>query len=217
MALKAHKDFPNFYEAHHPVISYKLALLRNPDTNRKLFKELTEEIAILLAYEATFDLPTVKREITTPLETFEGVDLKDNQFVIAPILRAGLGMADGLLRLLPMANVGFIGFFRNEATLEAEGYYFKIPPHSEDAYVFVCDPMLATGNTAVAAVSQLKNRGISKIKFFCMVAAPEGVKKMLNKHPDIQIYSASLDRQLNEHGFILPGLGDAGDRLWAVK
>ncbi|MFH1334170.1 MAG: uracil phosphoribosyltransferase [Pseudomonadota bacterium] len=217
MQLEPHSNFKNFFLIQHPIISYKLALLRDPTTNRKLFKELTEEIAILLGYEATRDLPQTTRPIQTPLETFDGKDLESNQFVIAPILRAGLGMGDGLLKLLPMASVGHIGFYRNEQTLQAVEYYFKIPPNSEKALYLVCDPMLATGNTAVAAISELKKRGVGHIKFFCMVAAPEGVEHMTKLHPDVPIYGASLDRELNENGYILPGLGDAGDRLWAVK
>jgi len=217
MSVKSYESLPNFHEVTHPIVQYKLTLLRETTTNRKLFKELTEEIALLLGYEATKDLPLTKRLISTPLETFEGLDLSSNQFVIAPILRAGLGMSDGLLKLFPMASVGHIGFFRDEKTLEAKNYYFKLPPDCENAFFFICDPMLATGNTACAAIEKLKERGINKMTLICLVAAPEGVKKVIQRHPDIIIYAASLDRQLNKHGYILPGLGDAGDRLWAVK
>ena len=217
MPLKKYDDLPNFFEANHPIIKYKLSLLRDKNTNRKLFKELTEEIALLIGYEATRDLPLTTSPVETPLEIFDAPVLDNKQFVIMPILRAGLGMADGVLKLLPMANVGHVGFFRDEETLEAKNYYFKLPPDCKDALFFICDPMLATGGTACASIQKLKDRGITNIIFFCLVAAPEGVRKTISQHPDIKIYSASLDRELNEKSYILPGLGDAGDRLWAVK
>ena len=217
MSIQIFDKLPNFHVIVHPIIQYKLALLRDVTTNRKLFKELTEEIAMLIVYEAMRDLPTVNRSITTPLETFEGTDLKSSHFLITPILRAGLGMADGILKLLPMARVGHIGFYRDEKTLEAKNYYFKLPPDEQMAYCFVCDPMLATGGTACATIDKLKAYGLKKINFICLVAAPEGVKKLIAAHPDVAIFAASLDRQLNEKGYILPGLGDAGDRIWAVK
>jgi uracil phosphoribosyltransferase len=217
MIMQTYPEFPNFYEVRHPIILYKLALLRDPSTHRKLFKELTEEITVLLGYEATSQLPIQKRLINTPLETFEGLDLKSNAFVIVPILRAGLAMEDGLTKILPMASVGHIGLFRDETTLEAKNYYFKMPPNQQHATYFICDPMLATGGSACAAVAKLKSVGITQIIFICLVAAPEGVRRMLQTHPEIKIYAASLDRELNPNGYILPGLGDAGDRLWAVK
>lgn len=217
MVMQTYPEYPNFYEVRHPIILYKLARLRDPATNRKLFKELTEEITVLLGYEATNQLSTQKRFIKTPLETFEGLDLKNKDFVIVPILRAGLAMEDGLIKILPMASVGHIGLFRDENTLEAKNYYFKMPPNQQHATYFVCDPMLATGGSACAAISKLKSVGITHIIFICLVAAPEGVRRMLKAHPDVKIYAASLDRELNQNGYILPGLGDAGDRLWAVK
>lgn len=217
MSIELHAAFPNFFTVHHPIISYKLALLRDPETNRKLFKELTEEIAFLLGYEATANLSMTKRLIHTPLESFEGWDLESNQFVIAPILRAGLGMSEGLLKLLPMASVGYIGFYRDETTCEAMNYYFKLPPNCQNAHFLLCDPMLATGNTACAAIEKLKENGIHHIQFVCLVAAPEGVTQITKQHPDVRIFAASLDRELNDVNYILPGLGDAGDRLWAVK
>jgi uracil phosphoribosyltransferase len=217
MTLEAHEPYLNFFEIKHPIIQYKLALLRDKNTNRKLFKELTEEIALLLGYEATAHLPMTTRTIHTPLESFEGPDLKNNQFVIAPILRAGLGMADGLLKLLSMACVGHLGLYRDEKTFEAKSYYFKLPPNCQDAYFFLCDPMLATGNTACAAIAKLKEFGIKNMTFICIVAAPEGLQQVLALHPDIPVFAAALDRELNENKYILPGLGDAGDRLWNVK
>lgn len=217
MPIKTHEIYKNFHEVQHPIIKYKLALLREKTTNRKLFKELTEELALLLCYESMRDFPTENRIIETPLETFEGPDLKSNKFVIMPILRAGLGMADGILQLLPMASVGHIGFYRDEKTLEAKKYYFKLPPECQGAHFFVCDPMLATGGTAIAAIDTLKEFGATDITFICLVAAPEGVAKLTTAHPDIPVYAANLDRQLNDKAYILPGLGDAGDRLWAVK
>ncbi|MBN1684477.1 MAG: uracil phosphoribosyltransferase [Gammaproteobacteria bacterium] len=217
MPIKTFERFPNFYEVQHPIVQYKLSLLRDKETNRKLFKELTEELTMLLGYEATADIPMTTKKVSTPLETFDAPFLKNNQFVIAPILRAGIGMSEGLLKLLPMASVGFIGYYRDEKTREAMPYYFKLPPNCEKAHFFLCDPMLATGNTSCAAIKKLKEKGVYNIKFICMVAAPEGVQQMLDEHPDVPIFGASLDRQLNENAYILPGLGDAGDRLWAVK
>ena len=215
--VKSHKSFPNLIEVTHPIIQYKLTLLRDVNTGRKLFKELTEELAHLLGYAATQDLQLVKRKVQTPLETFEAPFLKDKEFVFAPILRAGIGMVEGLIKLLPMASVGHIGFYRDETTFEPKSYYFKLPPNCENARFFICDPMLATGGTAIAAIDKLKKQGIDKITFICIVAAPEGVKKMLDAHPEVKIYTAKLDRKLNKMCYILPGLGDAGDRLWAVR
>ncbi len=217
MVVKTYPDFPNFYEIQHPIIQYKLSLLREYTTNRKLFKELTEEVSLLLGYEATCDLRLTTRLIQTPLEAFDAPVLENNQFVVVPILRAGLGMADGILKLLPMASVGHIGYFRDEKTLKPTKYYFKLPTNCERASFFICDPMLATGGTACATIKLLKEQGIKNIKFICLVIAPEGLAKTIKEHPDVFIYAASLDRQLNSNSYILPGLGDAGDRLWAVK
>lgn len=215
--IETSKRFPNLFEVKHPIIQYKLTLLRDIKTNRKLFKELTEELALLLGYEATIQLPLTTRKVQTPLEEFEAPFLADKEFVITPILRAGIGMVEGLIKLLPMAYVGYIGFYRDEETFEPQSYYFKLPPKCENACFFVCDPMLATGGTAIAAIDKLKEQGIDNITFICLVAAPEGVEKMHKAHPDVPIYAAQLDRQLNDMCYILPGLGDAGDRLWAVK
>ena len=200
----------------HPLLQHKLNLLRDVSTSRKTFRELVSEITLLLAYESTKHLSLRKRTIKTPLETMEAELLTEEDPVIVPILRAGLGMVDGLLTLLPTARVGHIGLYRDENTLEPHPYYIKIPKQSEQNTYFLCDPMLATGGTVAHAASQLKQRGIKNIILICLVSAPEGVIHMCNAHPDIPIYTAVLDRQLNEHGYILPGLGDAGDRLFGT-
>lgn len=217
MTYKTYKQYPNFHEINHPVIQYKLTMLREETTGHKMFNELVEEIAHLLVYEATRNFAVAKRKIKTPLEEFEATDLKDNDFLVVPILRAGLGMAEGLLQFLPLATMGHIGFYRNEETLQPVQYYFKMPNNSKTAHCFVCDPMLATGGTAVQAIHALKDHGVSDITFICIVAAPEGLQKMIEAHPDVPVYAASLDRQLNHKGYILPGLGDAGDRMWGCR
>ena len=217
MTCKTYTQYQNFHEVTHPVIQYKLNLLRDETTGHKMFNELLEEIAHLLAYEATRNFPVAKRKVKTPLEEFDATDLKDNDFLIVPILRAGLGMAEGLLQFLPFSTMGHVGFYRNEKTLQPIKYYFKMPKNSQTAHCFVCDPMLATGGTAIAAIQALKDYGVKDITFLCVVAAPEGLEKTLKAHPDVPIYTASLDRQLNDVGYILPGLGDAGDRLWGCK
>lgn len=213
MTLKVHESFPNFFEIRHPIVQHKLALLRDKTTGHKLFRELTEGIALLLGYEATRHLSVTTRLIHTPLESFKGPDLEKIQFVITPILRAGLGMVEGLRTLLPEAKIGLLGLYRDEETFEAKSYYFKLPPNCHNAHFFVCDPMLATGNTACAAITKLKEAGIQYITFICLVAAPEGVKQTIQTHPDVPVFAASLDRELNKRNYILPGLGDAGDRL----
>ncbi|MDX2164759.1 MAG: uracil phosphoribosyltransferase [Gammaproteobacteria bacterium] len=209
--------FPNLVEVKHPLLQHKLSSLREAKTTTKEFNELTREITLLLAYEATKDLPITHKNIKTPLETFDAPFMMGKKPVILPILRAGLGMVDGFLTLMPSARVGHIGLYRDEETLEPQFYYFKIPPNSQHRQFFICDPMLATGGSAVDTINRLKKTGIKKMIFVCLVAAPEGVKKMLDAHPDVMIYTASLDRQLNSHGYILPGLGDCGDRLFGTK
>ena len=216
MPSRQHQDFPNFFQVEHPLISSKLTLLRDKTTNQKLFRELVHEITLLLAYEATQTLPIKAVEIQTPMEKTLCYTLAELDPVILPILRAGIGMVDALLSLLPQAKVGHIGLFRNEKTLLPEDYYFKIPEDSAKRQFFVCDPMLATGGSAARAISTLKERGVKDITFLCVLAVPEGVKTMLQHHPDVKIYSASMDRQLNEQAYILPGLGDAGDRLFGT-
>lgn len=217
MTIKTHPQFPNFYEVHHPLLLHKLSLLRDIGTSKKDFKELINEITVLLVYEATKDLPMTKKMVKTPLETFEAPMLSGKKPVILPILRAGIGMVDGFLSLIPSARVGHIGLFRNEETLQPQCYYFKIPKQSEDRQFFICDPMLATGGSAIETINRLKAVGIKKITFVCLVASPEGVARLSKQHPDVPIFAANLDRQLNEHGYILPGLGDAGDRLFGTK
>jgi uracil phosphoribosyltransferase len=206
----------NFYIVEHPLVQHKLTLLRDKKTVQKEFKELVTEITLLLAYEATKNLPLTTKTIATPMETCEAKILADEKYVILPILRAGIGMVDSFLTLLPTAKVAHIGLFRDEQTLEPQYYYFKIPPDSKERQFFVCDPMLATGGSAVEAVNRLKQKNVHKIIFVCIVAAPEGVQKFSKAHPEIPVYTAALDRQLNEKGYILPGLGDAGDRMFGT-
>jgi len=217
MPIVKHPDLPNLCEVKHPLLLHKLSSLRNVKTSTKEFKELAHEITIFLVYEATKDLPLTTHTIKTPLESFSAPVLDGKKPVILPILRAGIGMVEGFLTLMPSARVGHIGLFRNEETLLPECYYFKIPKHSEDRTFFICDPMLATGGSAVETINRLKAMNIQKIIFVCLVAAPEGIKKLLDTHPDVPIFAASLDRQLNSHGYILPGLGDAGDRMFGTK
>lgn len=217
MIVQKYPEFPNLNEINHPLIQHKLSLLRDASTSKNAFKQLLNEITILLVYEATIDLPMTTTTIRTPLETFEAPVLSGKKAVILPILRAGIGMVDGFLSLIPSARVAHIGLFRNEETLEPQCYFFKIPKHSQDRHFFICDPMLATGGSANETINRLKAEGISKITFVCLVAAPEGVRRLNQLHPEVPIFTASLDRKLNEHGYILPGLGDAGDRLFGTK
>jgi uracil phosphoribosyltransferase len=211
------RDFENLTVVRHPLVQHKVAVLRRAETSTKKFKELVDEIAMLMAYEVTKDLPLEDVEIETPLERTTGRRLAGKKLTVVPILRAGLGMVDGVVRLIPSARVGHIGLFRDHDTLEPVAYYFKIPPEPGARDFIVLDPMLATGGSASAAVSQLKDAGAARICFVCLVAAPEGVQRMLDDHPDVPVYAAALDRQLNEQGYILPGLGDAGDRLFGTR
>jgi uracil phosphoribosyltransferase len=213
---RAH-DFPNLTVIGHPLIRHKLAVLRRTETSKKKFKELVDEIAMLMAYEVTKDLPLEEVEIETPLEKTTEMMLAGKKLTVVPILRAGLGMVEGVVRLIPSARVGHIGLFRDHDTLEPVDYYFKIPAGAEARDFILLDPMLATGGSAAAAVSSLKRHGAKRVRMLCLVAAPEGVERMLRDHPDVHVYAAALDRQLNEHGYILPGLGDAGDRLFGTK
>ena len=201
----------------HPLIRHKLARLRARTTSTKEFKELVDEIAMLMAFEATRDLETEDVTVETPLERTTCQRIRGKKLVLVPILRAGRGMVEGVLRLVPSARVGHVGLYRNEETLEPVQYYFKIPPHAERREFIVLDPMLATGGSASAAISLLKERGARSIRFLCLVAAPEGVERMTRDHPDVPIFAAALDRQLNEVGYILPGLGDAGDRIFGTR
>ena len=210
------QEFPNLTVLDHPLIQHKVSLLRARETPKKVFKELVEEIATLMAYEVTRTLPLQEVEIRTPLEETTAYQILGKKLVVVPILRAGLGMVEGILNLIPSARVGHVGVFRDEETLLPVEYYFKTPPPDGRRFIVV-DPMLATGGSAAAAVAALKDRGARDIQFMCIVAAPEGVGKMLEEHPDVPLFIAALDRQLNDAGYILPGLGDAGDRLFGTR
>ena len=210
-------DFPNLTVIHHPLVQHKLTVLRRKDTSKKKFKELVDEIAMLMAYEVTRDLPVAPVEVETPLETTTQMRLSGKKLTLVPILRAGLGMVDGVLRLMPSVRVGHIGLYRDHDTLQPVDYYFKIPPEPESRDFILLDPMLATGGSASAAVASLKRAGATRVRFMCLVAAPEGVRRMQEDHPDVQVFAAALDRELNDVGYILPGLGDAGDRLFGTK
>ena len=201
----------------HPLVQHKISLLRNKNTGTKEFKELVGEIATLLCYEATRDLPTKEVEVETPMGVAKCHVLAGRKLALVPILRAGLGMVDGMLTLLPAAKVGHIGMYRNEETLEPVEYYCKLPSDIAERDVLVLDPMLATGGSAADAISQIKKRGAKSIKFLAILAAPEGLERLHNAHPDVDIYVAALDEKLNENGYIVPGLGDAGDRIFGTK
>ena len=201
----------------HPLLQHKVSLLRNKNTGTKEFKELVSEIAMLLCYEATRDLPTEEVEIETPICTTKVQMLSGRKLALVPILRAGLGMVDGMLSLIPAAKVGHIGMYRNEETLEPVEYYCKLPEDIAERDVFVLDPMLATGGSAADAITQIKKRGAKNIKFLGIIAAPEGVERLHEAHPDVEIHIAALDEKLNENGYIIPGLGDAGDRIFGTK
>ena len=201
----------------HPLIQHKLSILRREDTSTKDFRELVNEIAMLMGYEVSRDLPLEEVEIQTPITKTVQKQLSGKKLAIVPILRAGIGMVDGFLSLVPAAKVGHIVMYRDEETLEPVEYLVKLPEDIDQRQIFVVDPMLATGGSAILAVDSLKKRGAANIKFVCLVAAPEGVKKLQDAHPDIDIYTASLDEKLNENGYIVPGLGDAGDRLFGTK
>ena len=211
------EKFKNVTVFDHPLIKHKIAILRDEKTGMKEFRELIEEIATLMTYEAFKDVPTKKVMVKTPLEETEQTVVVEKSIVLVPVLRAGLGMVNGVHVLFPTAKVGHIGMFRNEETLEPQEYYCKLPAGVEDKLVVVLDPMLATGGSAIAAINQLKKRGVKNIKMMSIIAAPEGVKALASAHPDVQIYVATVDRELNENGYILPGLGDAGDRLFGTK
>lgn len=211
------EKFKNVTVFDHPLIKHKIAILRDEKTGMKELRELIEEIATLMTYEAFKDVPTKKVMVKTPLEETEQTVVVEKSIVLVPVLRAGLGMVNGVHVLFPTAKVGHIGMFRNEETLEPQEYYCKLPDGVEDKLVVVLDPMLATGGSAIAAINQLKKRGVKNIKMMSIIAAPEGVKALASAHPDVQIYVATVDRELNENGYILPGLGDAGDRLFGTK
>ncbi len=211
------KNYDNVTVLNHPLIDHKIAILRNQETGMKEFRELIEEITTLMTFVAFNDVPTRKVEVTTPLETTEQTIVQESAIAIVPVLRAGLGMVNGVHTLFPTAKVGHIGLYRDEETLEAKEYYCKLPVGIEDKVVVVLDPMLATGGSAVSAIDMLKKRGCKNIKLMNIIAAPEGISTVAEAHPDVQMYVATQDRCLNEHGYILPGLGDAGDRLFGTK
>lgn len=213
----------NFYEEKnitiftHPLIQHKISLLRDKRTGTNEFRKLVEEIAILEGYEAMADLPLENVEVETPIETCMTPMVSGRKLAIVPILRAGLGMVSGILALVPSAKVGHIGMYRDEETHEPVEYYCKLPSPIDERTIFVTDPMLATGGSAVDAINQIKKHGGVNIKFMCIIAAPEGLEKLHREHPDVQIYVGALDRQLNEDAYICPGLGDAGDRIFGTK
>ncbi|WP_306116129.1 MULTISPECIES: uracil phosphoribosyltransferase [unclassified Roseovarius] len=201
----------------HPLIQHKLTLMREKDTSTAVFRQLLREISQLLAYEVTDQLPMTTRRIETPLQEMDAPALDGRKLALISILRAGNGLLDGMLELIPSARVGFVGLYRDEETLKPVQYYFKVPDHMDERLVIVVDPMLATGNSSAAAVDLLKQSGAKDIRFLCLLAAPEGVARMKEAHPDVPIVTASLDEKLNEVGYILPGLGDAGDRMFGTK
>jgi uracil phosphoribosyltransferase len=204
-------------EIKHPLILHKLAIIRSVETGSKDFRELVEEVSMLMAYEVTRDLSTEEVEIKTPICTTKCQMLSGKKVAIVPILRAGLGMVDGMLKLIPAAKVGHVGLYRDEETLQPVEYFCKLPQDIAERDVIVVDPMLATGGSAADALTMLKKRGAKHLRLMCLIAAPEGVKYVQENHPDVDIYLAGIDERLNEHGYIVPGLGDAGDRLFGTK
>lgn len=201
----------------HPLIQHKIGYIRRMETGTKDFRQTIKEIAMLICYEATRELPLADVEITTPICKTMAKELSGKKMAVIPILRAGLGMVDGVLELIPAAKVGHIGLYRDPETLEPVEYYCKLPADCDEREVFVVDPMLATGGSSVAAIQMLKEKGCKRIHFMCIIAAPEGVAKMHEAHPDVDLYIGALDEKLNEHGYIVPGLGDAGDRIFGTK
>ena len=211
------KDYKNVIVYNHPLVHHKIAILRDERTSMKEFRELIEEITTLMTYESLKDgVPTTQIEVKTPLETCTQTIVADNSIVIVPILRAGLGMVNGVTRLVPSARIGHIGMYRDEETCEPVFYYYKMPA-GKDRLVILTDPMLATGGSAIDALNRLKEDGFTQIRLMCLVASPQGVKAVQAAHPDVDIYLASLDQDMNEKKYILPGLGDAGDRIFGTK
>ncbi len=211
------KKFENVFVFDHPLIKHKIAILRDKKTGMKEFRELIEEITTIMTYESTRDIKLEKVTVETPLEKTEQYKVPEESVAIVPILRAGLGMVNGVHKVFPTARVGHIGMYRNEETLQPQEYYCKLPDGIDKKTVFLVDPMLATGGSACDALDALKKRGCKNIKFMAVIGVPEGVEKVAKAHPDVQVYVSTLDRQLNENCYILPGLGDAGDRLFGTK
>ncbi len=201
----------------HPLIQHKIGIIRRKEVGSKDFRQMISEIAMLMCYEATRNLKLQDVEIETPICTTQVKELRGKKLAVVPILRAGLGMVDGMLQMIPAAKVGHIGLYRDPETLEPVEYYCKLPADSSEREVVVVDPMLATGGSAVEAIRMLKNKGVKNIRFMCIIAAPEGVKRMQEAHPDVDVYIGALDEHLNDHGYIVPGLGDAGDRIFGTK
>jgi uracil phosphoribosyltransferase len=208
---------PNLTIVEHPLVQHKLTLMRDRETSTAGFRRLLREISLLLAYEVTRDLPLTMRSIETPLTDMRSPALEGKKLALVSILRAGNGLLDGVLELIPSARVGYIGLYRDEATLQPVQYYAKLPAELGERVTIVLDPMLATGNSSAAAVKLLKEAGATDIRFLCLLAAPEGVKRMAEAHPDVRIVTAALDKRLNDKGYIVPGLGDAGDRMFGTK
>ncbi len=201
----------------HPLVQHKLSLMRDKGTSTASFRRLLREISLLLAYEVTRELPMTTRRIETPLEEMDAPEIEGKKLALVSILRAGNGLLDGILELIPAARVGFVGLYRDPETLQPVQYYCKLPDHMEDRISIVVDPMLATGNSSAAAIDLLKKAGAKQIRFLCLLAAPEGIARMKEAHPDVPIVTASVDSHLNDHGYIVPGLGDAGDRMFGTK
>ena len=201
----------------HPLVQHKLTLMRDKDTSTKSFRQLLREISLLLAYEITRELPITSTRIETPLEPMDAPEIEGKKLALVSILRAGNGLLDGILELIPNARVGFVGLYRDPETLQPVQYYFKVPEALDQRLTIVVDPMLATGNSSVAAIDLVKDAGAKNIRFMCLLAAPEGVARMKEAHPDVPIVTAALDSHLNDHGYIVPGLGDAGDRMYGTK
>ena len=201
----------------HPLVQHKLSIMRDKTTSTSQFRQLLREISQLLAYEVTRELPMTTRTIETPMQPMDAPVLDGKKLALVSILRAGNGLLDGILELIPSARVGFVGLYRDEETLKPVEYYFKVPTELADRLVIAVDPMLATGNSSVAAIDRLKQAGAKNIRFLCLLASPEGIVRMKEAHPDVQIVTAAVDSHLNEHGYIVPGLGDAGDRMFGTK
>ena len=205
------------YVMDHPLVAHKMTILRDKNTSVKDFREIVSEIGMLITYEATRDLPLTTKHIETPICEMDAPTLKGKKFAVVPILRAGLGLVEGVLRMVPSARVGHIGMFRDEETLEPHTYFCKMPKDCTERDILIVDPMLATGGSAEAAISEMKKRGCTNIKLMVLLAAPEGIKRIQDTHPDVDIYCGAVDDHLNEHGDIVPGLGDAGDRIFGTK